>query len=142
MQPVPRILALATAVPPYPLDQKAAVERARRLFAGADVEVWGRIGFVKVAPKSTSLEERLLEEIHAVEGGDGNKLPPSRPSDKDIGPADRDKGGEKDMKDEKADKHQGEAEELRASVETTSEVKAMFFKSLEEAQNSAAISQL
>src|SRR5438270_11016294 len=35
MQPVPRIAALATAVPPYPLDQKAAVERARRLFAGA-----------------------------------------------------------------------------------------------------------
>src|ERR1700687_498720 len=35
MQPVPRILALATAVPPYPLDQEAAVERAGRLFAGA-----------------------------------------------------------------------------------------------------------
>src|SRR5258707_1384803 len=35
MHPVPRILALATAVPPHPLDQKAAVERARRLFAGA-----------------------------------------------------------------------------------------------------------
>src|SRR2546429_9185011 len=35
MQPVPRILALATAVPPYPLDQDAAVERARHLFAGA-----------------------------------------------------------------------------------------------------------
>jgi alkylresorcinol/alkylpyrone synthase len=35
MQQVPRILALATAVPPYLLDQEAAVERARFLFAGA-----------------------------------------------------------------------------------------------------------
>src|SRR5271154_3560741 len=35
MQPVPRLAALATAVPPYPLDQEAAVERARHLFAGA-----------------------------------------------------------------------------------------------------------
>jgi len=35
MQPVPRILALATAVPPHRLDQEAAVERARLLFAGA-----------------------------------------------------------------------------------------------------------
>jgi alkylresorcinol/alkylpyrone synthase len=35
MQQAPRILALATAVPPYPLDQEAAVERARFLFAGA-----------------------------------------------------------------------------------------------------------
>src|SRR5579864_2087747 len=35
MQPVPRILALTTAVPPYRLDQEAAVERARHLFAGA-----------------------------------------------------------------------------------------------------------
>jgi alkylresorcinol/alkylpyrone synthase len=35
MQQVPRILALATAVPPHRLDQEAAVERARHLFAGA-----------------------------------------------------------------------------------------------------------
>ena len=35
MQQVPRILALATAVPQYPVDQEAVVERARRLFAGA-----------------------------------------------------------------------------------------------------------
>jgi alkylresorcinol/alkylpyrone synthase len=35
MQPVPRLIALATAVPAYPLDQEAVVERARRLFAGA-----------------------------------------------------------------------------------------------------------
>src|SRR5579863_5100056 len=35
MQPVPRLAALATAVPAYPLDQEAAVERARRLFASA-----------------------------------------------------------------------------------------------------------
>ena len=35
MQPVPRILALATAVPTYALGQEAAVERARGLFAGA-----------------------------------------------------------------------------------------------------------
>jgi alkylresorcinol/alkylpyrone synthase len=35
MQPVPRLAAMATAVPPYPLDQEAVVERARRLFAGA-----------------------------------------------------------------------------------------------------------
>ena len=36
MQPVPRILALATAVPPYPIDQEAAIERTRFLFAGAE----------------------------------------------------------------------------------------------------------
>src|SRR6266567_962746 len=35
MQHLPRLVALATAVPPYPLDQAAAVERARHLFAGA-----------------------------------------------------------------------------------------------------------
>ena len=35
MQPVPRLVALATAVPAYPLDQEALVERAKRLFAGA-----------------------------------------------------------------------------------------------------------
>ncbi len=35
MQPVPRLVALATAVPAYPLDQPAVVERARRLFNGA-----------------------------------------------------------------------------------------------------------
>ena len=35
MQPVPRLAALATAVPAYPLDQEAVVERARQLFAGA-----------------------------------------------------------------------------------------------------------
>ncbi len=33
--PIPRLAALATAVPAYPLDQEAVVERARRLFAGA-----------------------------------------------------------------------------------------------------------
>lgn len=32
---VPRLAALATAVPQYPLDQEAVVERAKRLFAGA-----------------------------------------------------------------------------------------------------------
>ena len=35
MQPIPRLVALATAVPAYPLDQEAVVERARHLFAGA-----------------------------------------------------------------------------------------------------------
>ena len=35
MQHLPRLVALATAVPAYPLDQEAVVERARRLFAGA-----------------------------------------------------------------------------------------------------------
>src|SRR5712692_8446104 len=35
MPPVPRLVALATAVPAFPLDQGAVVERARRLFAGA-----------------------------------------------------------------------------------------------------------
>ena len=35
MQPVPRLVALATAVPAYQLDQEAVVERARHLFAGA-----------------------------------------------------------------------------------------------------------
>jgi alkylresorcinol/alkylpyrone synthase len=35
MPQVPRLVALATAVPAYPLDQEAVVERARRLFAGA-----------------------------------------------------------------------------------------------------------
>jgi alkylresorcinol/alkylpyrone synthase len=35
MQPVPHLVALATAVPAYRLDQEAVVERARRLFAGA-----------------------------------------------------------------------------------------------------------
>jgi alkylresorcinol/alkylpyrone synthase len=35
MQPVPRLVALATAVPAYPLDQEAVVGRARHLFAGA-----------------------------------------------------------------------------------------------------------
>jgi alkylresorcinol/alkylpyrone synthase len=35
MHPVPRLVALATAVPAYPLDQEAVVERAKRLFAGA-----------------------------------------------------------------------------------------------------------
>ena len=35
MPQVPRLVALATAVPGYPLDQEAVVERARRLFAGA-----------------------------------------------------------------------------------------------------------
>jgi alkylresorcinol/alkylpyrone synthase len=35
MQPVPRLIALATAVPAYPLDQEAVVERAGHLFAGA-----------------------------------------------------------------------------------------------------------
>ena len=31
----PRLLAVATAVPPYPLDQDAVIERVRRLFGGA-----------------------------------------------------------------------------------------------------------
>ncbi len=35
MQHLPRLVALATAGPPYPLDQEAAVARARHLFAGA-----------------------------------------------------------------------------------------------------------
>ncbi|MGC2413971.1 MAG: type III polyketide synthase [Stellaceae bacterium] len=35
MQPIPRLVALATAVPAYPLDQDAVVERARHVFAGA-----------------------------------------------------------------------------------------------------------
>jgi alkylresorcinol/alkylpyrone synthase len=35
MQHLPRLIALATAVPAYPLDQEAVVERARHLFAGA-----------------------------------------------------------------------------------------------------------
>ena len=35
MQHRPNLVALATAVPAYPLDQGAVVERARRLFAGA-----------------------------------------------------------------------------------------------------------
>ena len=35
MQPVPNLVGLATAVPAYPLDQDAVVERARRVFAGA-----------------------------------------------------------------------------------------------------------
>jgi alkylresorcinol/alkylpyrone synthase len=35
MQPLPRLAALATAVPAHALDQEAVVERARRLFAGA-----------------------------------------------------------------------------------------------------------
>jgi alkylresorcinol/alkylpyrone synthase len=35
LQHFPRLVALATAVPAYPLDQEAVVERARRLFAGA-----------------------------------------------------------------------------------------------------------
>jgi alkylresorcinol/alkylpyrone synthase len=35
MQSVPRLAALATAVPPYLLDQEMVVERARRLFARA-----------------------------------------------------------------------------------------------------------
>jgi len=35
MHPVPHLLAVATAVPPYVLDQQAVVERASRLFAGA-----------------------------------------------------------------------------------------------------------
>jgi alkylresorcinol/alkylpyrone synthase len=34
MQPVPRVAATATAVPPYPLDQEAVAERMKRLFAG------------------------------------------------------------------------------------------------------------
>ena len=34
MQRFPRLVALATAVPPYPLDQEAVVARARHLFAG------------------------------------------------------------------------------------------------------------
>jgi alkylresorcinol/alkylpyrone synthase len=35
MQPVPRLTALATAVPAYPFDQHAVAERVKRLFAGA-----------------------------------------------------------------------------------------------------------
>ncbi len=35
MHDLPRLAALATALPLYPLDQEAAVERARQLFAGA-----------------------------------------------------------------------------------------------------------
>jgi len=35
MQPIPRLAALATAVPAYRLDQEAVVERVRQLFAGA-----------------------------------------------------------------------------------------------------------
>ena len=35
MQHFPHLVALATSVPPYPLDQEAAVARARHLFAGA-----------------------------------------------------------------------------------------------------------
>ena len=34
MQPVPRLAALATAVPAYPLGQEAIAERVKRLFAG------------------------------------------------------------------------------------------------------------
>lgn len=34
MHPLPRLAALATAVPPYPLDQEAVIERLRGLFAG------------------------------------------------------------------------------------------------------------
>ncbi len=35
MLPIPRLAALATAVPAYPLDQEAVAERVKRLFAGA-----------------------------------------------------------------------------------------------------------
>jgi alkylresorcinol/alkylpyrone synthase len=35
MPPIPRLAALATAVPAYALDQEAVVERMKRLFAGA-----------------------------------------------------------------------------------------------------------
>jgi alkylresorcinol/alkylpyrone synthase len=35
MRPLPRILGLATAVPPYPLDQEAVIARVERMFAGA-----------------------------------------------------------------------------------------------------------
>ncbi|HEX6441551.1 MAG TPA: 3-oxoacyl-[acyl-carrier-protein] synthase III C-terminal domain-containing protein [Stellaceae bacterium] len=35
MPPVPRLAAIATAVPGYPLDQEAAAEHVKRLFAGA-----------------------------------------------------------------------------------------------------------
>ena len=36
MPAAPRLLAVATAVPPYPLDQDAVIERVRRLFGGAE----------------------------------------------------------------------------------------------------------
>jgi alkylresorcinol/alkylpyrone synthase len=36
MPAAPRLLAVATAVPPYPLDQDAVIERVRRLFGAAD----------------------------------------------------------------------------------------------------------
>ncbi|HWB48516.1 MAG TPA: 3-oxoacyl-[acyl-carrier-protein] synthase III C-terminal domain-containing protein [Stellaceae bacterium] len=35
MRPLPRILSLATAVPPHVLDQKAVIARVERMFAGA-----------------------------------------------------------------------------------------------------------
>src|SRR5713101_3268124 len=35
MLPAPRLIALATAVPSYALDQEAVIERVKRLFAGA-----------------------------------------------------------------------------------------------------------
>lgn len=35
MTAAPRLLTVATAVPPYPLDQSAVIERVERLFAGA-----------------------------------------------------------------------------------------------------------
>ena len=35
MQPVPRLAAIATAVPAYALDQEAVAEHVKRLFAGA-----------------------------------------------------------------------------------------------------------
>jgi alkylresorcinol/alkylpyrone synthase len=35
MSDLPRLLAVATAVPPYPLDQDDVVERVRRLFGGS-----------------------------------------------------------------------------------------------------------
>jgi hypothetical protein len=35
MHPLPRILALATAVPPHVLDQETVIARVERMFAGA-----------------------------------------------------------------------------------------------------------
>src|SRR5260370_15908877 len=36
MHPIPRLAAVATAVPAYALDQEAVVERVKRLFAGTE----------------------------------------------------------------------------------------------------------
>src|SRR5258708_37983560 len=52
MHPIPRLAALATAIPAHALDQEAVVERVKRLFAGtAEVTrllpVFGNSGIVR-----------------------------------------------------------------------------------------------